>query len=61
LQDLPVAPARSQRNAGLWRHAQAADGVQHCARICRAESERTRAQRDAVTAFAVRVASAAIL
>ena len=51
----------SQSTPGISLHARAADLVRRVGQIYRAESVRSRAQRDAVTAFVVRVASAAIL
>lgn len=51
----------SQSAAGFSPQAHAADLVRRAGDIWRAETERTRAQRDAVTAFTVRIASAGIL
>jgi O-antigen/teichoic acid export membrane protein len=54
-----VSPIQS--TPGLSLQAHAADFARRVGQIYRAESERSRAQRDAATAFVVRVASAAIL
>ena len=51
----------SQSTLGISLHAHAAELARRVGEIYRADSGRSRAQRDAVTAFAVRVASAAIL
>ena len=54
-------PHRAQSTLGISLHVNAADLARRAGQIYRAESERSRAQRDAVTAFTVRVASAGIL
>ena len=53
--------ATSQGAPGFPLHAFAADFARRVGRIYRADDGRSRAQRDAVTAFGVRAASAAIL
>ena len=56
-----VAAATSRIAPGLSLYAGAAGFARWIGEILRADSERASAQRDALTAFAVRVASAAIL
>src|SRR5436190_15050155 len=60
-QDAKVVASPSQSTLGISLHVYAADLARRAGQIYHAESERSRAQRDAVTAFTVRVASAGIL
>jgi O-antigen/teichoic acid export membrane protein len=60
-QDAKVVVSPSQSTLGISLHVYAADLARRAGQIYYAESERSRAQRDAVTAFTVRVASAGIL
>ena len=59
--DAKVVAAPSQSTPGISLHAHAADFARRVGEVYRAESGRSRAQRDAFTAFTVRVASAGIL
>jgi len=61
VQTTKAAGASSRSPTGFWPRAHVADLVRRAGDIWRAESERTRAQRGAVTAFGVRVGSAGIL
>src|SRR5688572_6285422 len=61
IQETKAVPAPSEITAGLSEQAYAAGLARRALAILRADSQRTRTQRDALTAFLVRIASAGIL